>query len=209
MVASSSKQQYSNYEQVTDGTPQGSCLGPLLFLIFSNDLFRHLEYCNNLQFADDTNIYKGHRNLRYLIWCIEYDLGILDDWFKANKLTLNVGKSVHMPFGKNIKSETKVMLGDTELPRVDTVKFLVMWLDQNLNWNEHLSKLKLKIKKNMTLLQVGANLLDTNSKKILYYAQIYSHMSYGLTIWDNMIKCNQAGINTKAMKQVYEEDRYV
>ena len=142
MVASSSEQEYSNYELVTFGTPQGSCLGPLLFLIFSNDLFRHLEYCNNLQFADDTKIYKGHRNVRYLTWCIEYDLGNLDDWFKANKLTLNIDKSVHMTFGKKVKTDTKVRLGNLELPRVDTVKFRGMWLDQNLNWDEHLSKLK-------------------------------------------------------------------
>ena len=100
MVASSSKQEYSDYEQVTYGTPQGSCLGPLLFLIFGSDLFRNLDYCNNLQFADDTTIYKGHRNLRYLIWCIANDLSNLDDLFRANKLTLNVGKSVHMIFSK-------------------------------------------------------------------------------------------------------------
>ena len=123
MVASSSKQEYSDYEQVTYGTPQGSCLGPLLFLIFGNDLFRNLDYCNNLQFADDTTIYKGHRNLRYLIWCIENDLSNLDDWFRANKLTLNVGKSVHMIFSKKKNVDTCIKLGDTELPKVEIVKF--------------------------------------------------------------------------------------
>ena len=123
MVASSSNQEYLNYEQVTYGTPQGSCLGPLLFLIFSNDLFRNLDYCNNLQFADDTTIYKGHRNLRYLTWCIENDLSNLDDWFKANKLTLNVGKSVHMTFSKKKNVDTSIKLGNTELPRVESVKF--------------------------------------------------------------------------------------
>ena len=184
--ASSSSQEYSNYEQVTYGTPQGSCLGPLLFLIFSNDLFRNLDYCSTLQFADDTTIYKGHRNLRYLTWYIETDLSNLDDWFKA-KLTLNVGKSVYMTFGKNKNVDTSIKLGHTELPRVDSVKFLRMWLDQKLNWDEHLSKLKSKMRRNMTMLQVGINLLDTHSNKILYYAQIYSHISYGLPLWGNMI----------------------
>ena len=183
MVASSSKQEYSNYEQVTYGTPQGSCLGPLLFLIFSNDLFRNLDSCNNLQFADDTTIYKGHRNLRYLMWCIKNDLSNLDDMFKANKLTLNVGKSVHMTFCKKKNVDTTINLGNTELPRVESVKFLGIWLDQKLTWDEHLSKLKSRMRRNMTMLQVGVNLLDIPFKKILYYAQIYSHLSYGLTLW--------------------------
>ena len=137
MVASSCKQEYSDYEEVEYGTPQGSCLGPLLFLIFSNNLHRHLDYYNNLQFADNTTIYKGHRYLRYLMWSIEQDLSNLDDWFKVNKLTLNVGKSVHMVFGKRNAIETKISLGHTELPRVEVVKFLGMWVDENLNWNEH------------------------------------------------------------------------
>ena len=115
MVASSSLQEYSSYEPVTYGTPQGSCLGPILFFIFSNDLFRNLDYCNNLQFVDDTTIYKGHRSLRYLIWHIENDLGNLDDWFKANKLTLNVGKSVHMIFSKKKNVDTCIKLGKVEL----------------------------------------------------------------------------------------------
>ena len=191
MVASSALQEYSKYEPVTYGTPQGSCRGPLLFLIFSNDLFRNLDYCNNLQFADDTTIYKGHRNLRYLIWCIENDLGNLDDWFKANKLTLNVSKSVHMIFSKKKNVDTCIKLGDIELPRVEIVKFLGMWLNQNLIWDKHLSKLKSKIRRNMSMLQVGVNLLDIHSKKILYYAQINSHLSYGLPIWGNMISATK------------------
>ena len=176
MVASSSKQENSHYEQVTYGTPQGSCLGPLLFLIFSNDLFRNLDYCNNLQFADDTTIYKGHRNLRYLIWCIENDLSNLDDWFRANKLTLNVGKSVHMVFSKKKNVDTCIKLGDTELPKVEIIKFLGMWLDQNLTWDEHLSKLKSRIRRNMSMLQVGVNLLDIHSKKILMKNRYRKHI---------------------------------
>ena len=187
MVASSYKQEYSDYEEVEYGTPQGSYLGPRLFLIFSNDLYRHLDYGNNLQFADDTTIYKGQRNLRYLMWCIEQDLSNLDVWFKANKLTLNVDKSVHMVFGKRNAIETKIRLGNTELPRVEVVKFLGMWVDEHLNWNEHLSKLRMRIKRNLNLLQTGTNLLDTHSKKIFYHAQIYSHLSYGLIIWGNMV----------------------
>ena len=64
---------YSSSYDVEYGTPQGSCLGPLLFLIFTNDLYRNLENCHAILFADDTTIYKGHRNRNYLRWCIETD----------------------------------------------------------------------------------------------------------------------------------------
>ena len=74
------------------GTPQGSCLGPLLFLIFTNDLHQHLKYCQCILFADDTTIYMSHRNLNYCEWCIQSDIHTLQDWFKANKLMLNIKK---------------------------------------------------------------------------------------------------------------------
>ena len=92
-VASSGKLEYSNYMNVSYGTPQGSCLGPLIFLIFTNDLHRHLVYSSAILFADDTTLHKTHRNLTYLKWCLEDDLSSLSDWFAANKLTLNFGQN--------------------------------------------------------------------------------------------------------------------
>ena len=87
--------------------------------------------------------------------------------------------------------QKEIRLGNIELPRVEIIKFLGMWLDQNLTWDKHLSKLKSKIKRNMTLLQTGISLLDVNSKKILHYAQIYSHLSYGISLWGNMVSANK------------------
>ena len=77
---------------VNVGTPQGSCLGPLMFLIFCNDLNTHLELCNSIRFADDTTIYKSQKNLKYLKCCVEEDLKIVSDWLKANKSMLNLKK---------------------------------------------------------------------------------------------------------------------
>ena len=100
-VASSGKTEYSKYLNITYGTPQGSCLGPLIFLIFTNDLYRNLVYSSAILFADDTTLYKTHRNLTYLKWCLEDDLNTLSDWFTANKLTLNLDKTVCILFQKN------------------------------------------------------------------------------------------------------------
>ena len=88
----------SDTSYVTYGAPQGSCLGPLLFTLFTNDLNLHLTYTKCILFADDTTIYMCHNNPNYLKWCIEEDLRVLSDWFKANLLVLNIDKSVCLTF---------------------------------------------------------------------------------------------------------------
>ena len=153
-VASSGKTEYSSYREVAYGSPQGSCLGPLIFLIFTNDLHRHLVYSSSILFADDTTLYKTHRNLVYLKWCLEDDLNTLSDWFAANKLTLNLDKTVCMLFQKNnMNDEIVLKVNDMTIRNQTETKFLGMWLDQSLNWHSHIQKLILKIKRNKYLLK--------------------------------------------------------
>ena len=170
------------------GTPQGSCLGPLLFLIFINDLHLHLQYCKCILFADDTTIYLSHRNLNYCEWCIQSDLEVLQDWFRANKLTLNISKSVCMHYPIKYSKDIKIVIDNIPLPVVTKTKFLGIWIDNRLTWQPHFDQLCLKIIRNTTLLRLSKNHLSTNTKKILYYAHIYSHLVYGIITWGNMIK---------------------
>ena len=138
---------YSTYRPLEYGTPQGSCLGPLLFMIFVNDLHHHLEHCDCILFADDTTIYLGHRNLKYLEWCIESDLANIAEWFKANKLTLNLNKTVGMIFNpKNAPGNPQIMIDDRKIPSVRHTKFLGVWIDDKLSWHTHTNNLTLKLK---------------------------------------------------------------
>ena len=160
---------YSERHVVEYGTPQGSCLGPLLFLIFSNDLHLNLFYTSCILFADDTTIYATHDNDNYLQWSLEHDLQIVADWFCANKLTLNIRKSISMTFTKPGHSEKdiKVKIGKTELPVATEFKFLGTWLDKHLNWRKHVNNIIVKIKRNMQLLREGQHFLTDHAKIVL------------------------------------------
>ena len=179
---------YSEYHDLDYGAPQGSCLGPLLFMIFVNDLYLNLTHSECILFADDTTIYMTHRNLRYLEWCISDDLENISDWFNANFLTLNLGKTVGMLFSpKNKNLIPKITIGDNAIPIVKKTKFLGIWIDEDLSWNYHVNELCLKIKRNQYLLRKSKNILPVDCMKMLYYAQIYSHLAYGIAIWGSML----------------------
>ena len=181
---------YSENYKIEFGTPQGSCLGPLLFLIYTNDIHMHLDYTKCILFADDTTIYFSHRNLNYLKFCVESDLGNIIDWFRANGLTLNLDKSECVFFNsKQIKHQIDLIIyvQGIQLPFVNTTKFLGIWVDKDLTWQKHVSVLFRKLKQKLKLLQLGKNLLDLHTKKIVYYAQFYSHLKYGLVLWGNSL----------------------
>ena len=116
------------------GTPQGSCLGPLIFLIFVNDLHLHLKDSKGIQFADDTTLIFVHQNLNYLQFCIQEELLTLQDWFNSNKLALNIGKSSYLLYHnkKARPTSVRVELNGIEIPKVHYAKLLGTWLDDQL-----------------------------------------------------------------------------
>ena len=147
LVSSTGKTKFSEYADITHGTPQGSCLGLLIYLIFTNNLAKNVIHCNTIMFTDDTTLYKTHNNLRFLKWSLEQELSTLLDWFRANKLTINVDKTACILFQKSGSTkEIELDLGGTIIPSSSTAKFLGMWLDKHLNWSTHLNKLYTKLK---------------------------------------------------------------
>ena len=157
----------SNEYPIEYSTPQGSCLGPLIFLIFCNDLRLNLHHLHTVQFADDTTLIIGHKNQTYLKYCIESDLEIAQDWFSVNKLTLNLTKTNYMTFeAKTCKaSDLDLTLNGIMLPKTQCTKFLDTWLDNQLVWTEHVKKLKIKLNNRLGLLKRSKRFLSTHAMK--------------------------------------------
>ena len=169
MTESEGTTEYSDYFNIEYGTSQGSCLGPLLFLIFTNDLHLCVENGNCLLFADDTTLYLSHQHISYLKWGIEDDLKRVMDWFKANKLTLNVNKTECVLFNyKPVKRDFSIDIKSTTIPSTDNVKFLGLWLDNKLTCRKHTKTLMIKIKQNTNLFKVSNKFLTKVYKEIIY-----------------------------------------
>ena len=111
------------------------------------------------------------------------------DWFRANKLTLNLTKSVCMYVCMYIK--VNIEIENIVLPSIQDTKFLGVWVDCNLKWEKHVNNLILKLKRNRHLLRTGQNLLSTYAKKIVYFSHIQSHLTYCLSVWGNMLNQTQ------------------
>ena len=171
---------------ITYGTAQGSCLGPLLFILFTNDICLLPMYSRIILFADDTTLYNHHKSLQFLKYMMEHDMGMLTDWFKANQLSLNVEKTILIKFWPN-NAPFEVNIGNSTIKNSSSTKFLGVTIDDKLTWKDHVNVLSNKLLSNKRLLQNAKKLLSNVTLKHIYYAHIHSHLIYGLSVWGSMI----------------------
>ena len=131
------------------GVPQGSILGPALFILYVNDMCNVSTSLKSIRFADDTNLFYAGKDLDEVCKIISRELNILHILFQVNKLSLNVAKTNFRIFG-NTRFEENYMISinGMNINRVYVTKFLVH-IDSKMNWNEHISVIKTKVAKKM------------------------------------------------------------
>ena len=204
ILLSSNQYETSNKYSVMYGTAQGSCLGPLLFNVFCNDIYTSITHCDLILFADDTTMYASHRNSNYLNYIIQEDLDNLTTWFKLNSLTLNVQKSSAMEFLPENKQPTNshlmTKIEDSNLSITNTTKFLGVTIDNKLNWHDHIENVIKKISTNKLLIGKSCKLLSITAKRNIYYAHIHSHLLYANVIWSGHMKSKQRSNIGKVQK---------
>ena len=175
----------SEVYDVTYGTAQGSCLGPLLFILFSNDIHLLPTFSQIILFTDDTNVFNSSKNLQFLKYSLEHDMTLLVDWYQANTLSLNVHKTVLLKFGPN-DEEFSVRIDDVTVTNKSFTKFLGIIVDDRLHWDYHLNTLFNKLMANKCLLS-NDKLLPRQSLLKVYYVHIYSQLTYGLAVWGSVM----------------------
>ena len=175
----------SVHEKVTCGVPQGSILGPLLFLIFINDLSNISSIMNILLFADDTNLFFKHENVEWLAKTINTELCKVSNWITANKLQLNYEKTHMMVFnsGKKDISKLNILIDGHAVKTVSTTKFLGVSIDDDLKWKTHVNEILLKISKTIGVMGKLRHCLPKSILLTLYNSLILPYLSYNTIIW--------------------------
>jgi hypothetical protein len=184
---SNRSQETKFYEKISDainvqlGVPQGSVLGPLLFILYINDIKNVLRYSKLNLFADDTLLYIAADTLDEAVNRMNDDLVSLFQWLAWNKLKLNVQKTKYMviTFKKNVPVDLfKVKIGDNDLECVKHMKYLGVVIDDKLKFNKNMEMLQKKISKKINFIRRLSSKLSKYSKITLYKAIILPHLDY-------------------------------
>ena len=179
----------SGLENFLCGVPQGSILGPLLFLIYINDMYKASDQIKTITFADDTNLFISHTKIRELFASANLQLEHYNTWFKANKLSINIDKTNYILFHKKTQRDNlplklpKLNINNTEVKKVDKTKFLGITIDENLSWKPHIHHLESRLSRVIGLIYRSRTLLNLKARKHIYFSLVYSHLSYSNIVW--------------------------
>ena len=181
----------SDIEDIEVGVPQGSCLGPLLFLIYINDLPQAVQGSTVSMYADDTSLCHQSNDITQLNKAINNDLRHLDTWLQGNKLSLNVAKTNSMLITtkqkRNILKDTNLDLDlnlrESELEVVQKTKYLGVQIDCSLDWKEQIKAVSAKVSRAVGFLKHAKNFLPRETLKTLYTGIVEPHFRYCCSVW--------------------------
>ena len=179
----------SQEKPVQLGVPQGSILGPILFLIYINDMSNADTENKFIKFADDTTILSDGASLEEAVNKMNKSLEKADLWFQRNKLNLNPSKTRYMIFNSKTEETKLVKIRDEFIERVwekgneKCFKLVGINIDEKLKWTHHIAGVAKKMNSANYALTKASKELNVKNKKLIYSGLIHSHIVYGLPIW--------------------------
>ena len=180
------KDSESSLKAVSHGVPQGSVLGPLLFILFINDMHTSVKHGKVHHYADDTNLLLKSNSLKKINRQINHDLSLITHWLRANKISLNTTKTeiiIFRPKKKQITKHLNFRISGQKVNTCSSVKYLGVMLQDTLEWNLYLNILNLKLNRAIGLLCKIRHYVPKFLLKTLYYTIFHSHLIYSCQIW--------------------------
>ena len=182
----------SNAKELSCGVPQGSIIGPLLFLIYINDLPNSLSIASAKMFADDTHISVSATNQTDLETSVNAELNNLNCWLKANRLSLNIAKTEFMIIGSRQKllaegnPEPRIRIDNKSIEKVTHTRSLGLIIDNRLTWAIHISEISKKVSMAIGAMKRIRPCITTAAAVQTYNFLILPHFDYCSPVWDGL-----------------------
>ena len=184
----------SSLRDIVCGVPQGSILGPLLFILYVNDITFTSNVLDFILFADDTTILYSHKDINSQVNVVNEKLKEVSNWFKANKLSVNASKTNYMILGTphmtsvKVRKDLNVSLNNTTPERVRFTKFLGVLIDECLTWKQHIDCVSKTISRNIGVMNKLKYSIPGRILHTLYCTLITPYLNYGILIWGSTCK---------------------
>jgi hypothetical protein len=199
------------WETIKNGVPQGSILGPLLFISYVNDLPNVIhQFARPVIYADDTSILVTAKNLKDLQIKVSSTLNHVSNWFSSNELTLNMEKTNTIKFYSNHfhnnlqQSAFKI----NTIKEVTNTKFLGLELDKNINWKHHVAKVLPRLSRACYAVRAMYPFSSINMLKMIYFAYFRSIINYGIIFWGNSTESKKVFFGSKGNDQNYDQVQF-
>ena len=181
----------SKKQEVTCGISQGSCLGPLLFILYTNDFETFLSTFYPNMYTDDTSISSSSENLLQFLEDLKSELKRIMNWLRQTKLSLNVAKCEYMFLGNDKQLSKTSDIGNIkndkdEIKKVKQTKYLGLTLEESLSWNQQCKIEKGKLKGGLNSIRKLRDILPQSQLFLVYQALVESHLRYGNLIWGHL-----------------------